>query len=160
MIYNDLCTATSQSFIPKQPVKHPVTSSRCSSRREEDPNFNLEPHGASERSTACPGPQRVDSEQRAAGDLGRVVAIIVAASRNVPRSVNWQLHRSRNLHCHHEPPWSSPSPPLEERDGGEEAIWNLELGSSLVIGAWDLELSPAGSWKGSNRVWPIAAAEN
>src|SRR4030095_3860620 len=53
-------------------------------------------------------------------------------------------------HPDHESPWSSPSPPLEERGerrslfrcshGGEEAIWNLVLGASLGFGVWDLEL--------------------
>src|SRR6267142_3762070 len=54
-------------------------------------------------------------------------------------SVHWQLQRSRNLHCDHQPPWSSPSPPLEERAGGRRpsfGIWLSELFWDLGFGIW------------------------
>src|SRR6266436_5733880 len=61
--------------------------------------------------------------------------------------VHGKLQHSRNHHCDHEPPWFSPSP-LEERAGDTKAIWNLVIGAFLGFGVWDLELRPAGSWRG------------
>src|SRR6266481_1759265 len=63
--------------------------------------------------------------------------------RPTAATIHGELQRSRNLHCDHEPPWSSPSPMpvptrsgLEEMAGDTKAIWNLVIGA--FFGIWGL----------------------
>ena len=71
--------------------------------------------------------------------------------RHVRPSVHGKLHHSRNAHWNLEP---SKYSSLGREGRAEEAIWNLVIGASLELGAWDLELPPASSRKEGTRIFP------
>jgi glycosyltransferase involved in cell wall biosynthesis len=59
---------------------------------------------------------------------------------NASPSVHGEPQRSRNAHCDHEPPWSSPSPPTEERAGERRPLLRCAQPVHGKVQGMDFEL--------------------